>query len=115
MYFFKTFKFAINGLIIFFQKEKKAWFHLFSTMIVIAAAILLKIKIWEWCIIIFAIGFVFVTEIINTAVEILLNKLQPDYDRKIGLIKDISASAVLVAAVVAFIIGLLVFIPYLTN
>jgi diacylglycerol kinase len=54
---------------------------------------------------------VMMVELINTAIEVLVDKISPEYDRQAGNIKDISAAAVLITALMALIIGLIIFIP----
>lgn len=65
----------------------------------------------EWIMIVFAIGFVFAAEAFNTAIEIWVDKLQPDFDPKAGRAKDLAAAAVLIAAISAATVGLIIFIP----
>jgi diacylglycerol kinase len=48
---------------------------------------------------------------INTAIEELVNMLSPEYNKKAGLIKDVAAGAVLIAAIVSIIIGVIIFLP----
>ena len=64
-------------------------------------------------ILVFAIGFVWVAELFNTAIEKIMDFISKEQHPKIKLIKDLSAAAVLVAAMVAFITGCIVFIPKL--
>ena len=61
---------------------------------------------------IFAIGLVMSVEGINTAIEEIADFVHPDFHNKIGFIKDVSAGAVFIAAVIAVIIGLIIYIPY---
>ena len=58
---------------------------------------------------------VMVAEVLNTAIERILDHFSPQQSRKIGLIKDIAAGAVLLAALFALIIGLIIFLPYLIE
>lgn len=65
----------------------------------------------EWICQLLAIGMVMGLEGINTAIEALSDYVQPERDSRIGHIKDISAGAVLIAAVVAGIVGLIIYLP----
>ncbi|HOY39359.1 MAG: diacylglycerol kinase family protein [Bacteroidales bacterium] len=107
----RSFKYAINGLRIVVTEERNAVIHTIITGAVILSAILLKINHYEWIAIIFAIGFVFVSEIINTVIENLADFVTKENNIDIKRIKDIAAAAVLVSAIVAAIIGLIVFLP----
>ncbi len=62
--------------------------------------------------IVVAIGFVFAAELFNSAIEGLTDVVSPEHDKRAGLVKDMAAGAVLIAAITALIIGLIIFIPY---
>jgi len=106
-----SFKYAFNGIKLLIINEHNAWIHLLAAVCAVIAGILLKISITEWCLVAFAVGFVFASEATNSAVEKLSDFIQPEKDEKIKAIKDLSAGAVLVSAITAFTIGLLVFVP----
>ena len=74
---------------------------------------LLKISHIEWMILILTSGFVMVTEAINTAIEIDIDLTSPNYHPYAKDTKDVAAGAVLIAAFVAIIIGLIIFLPKL--
>jgi diacylglycerol kinase len=67
----------------------------------------------EKIIIIFIITLVLTLELINSQIERILNILQPNYDLRVKIIKDISAAAVLIACFGSVVIGILIFLPYL--
>lgn len=79
------------------------------------AGIIFQIKRQEWIIIIFCMGFVFVTEMVNTAIEKSVDLVSQSENKKAGIIKDIAAGAVFIAAFTALVIGLIIFIPYLLK
>lgn len=78
---------------------------------VILAGLVFRLAIIKWLMIIFAIGLVLITEMLNTAIEKMLDYLKPDIHPSAKMIKDIAAGAVLVSAIIAAVIGLIVFIP----
>lgn len=106
-----SFKYAFNGLALLFRGEPNAWIHLVAAAGVITAGILLKINALEWALVIFAIGLVFSTELFNSAIEEIVNKVSPERNETAGKIKDLAAGAVLMAAITSAIIGLIIFIP----
>lgn len=108
---FMSFGYAFYGLIYGVRTQHNAWIHVAATIIVITAGILLKISLTNWCLIVFAIGLVFIAELFNTAIEYFVDQMFPGYNKYAGLIKDLSAGAVLMAAITAVIIGLIVFVP----
>ncbi len=57
----------------------------------------------------------FLAEVLNTAIEKTLDLIEPEHNGKVAIIKDMAAGAVLVAAVGAFIIGSVIFWPYLLS
>jgi diacylglycerol kinase (ATP) len=61
---------------------------------------------------VFSIGLVLVVESLNTAIEQLCDFIHPDHHKKIGLIKDVAAGAVGMAALFAFIVAVFIFYPY---
>ena len=67
----------------------------------------------EWMLQFLAIGLVMGVEGVNTAIEKLSDYVQPEYDPKIGHIKDISAGAVLITSILASIVGLIIYLPKL--
>ena len=109
----RSFKFAIEGIAVFFRTEHNARIHLFAAVGVLVFAYLFKVTRMEFCWLIAAIAVVFVTEMINTSIELLCNELTKEINPQIKKIKDISAGAVLVAVLGSVAIGLLIFIPKL--
>jgi undecaprenol kinase/diacylglycerol kinase (ATP) len=110
---FHSFRYAFAGLKHAWNNEHNFRIHLLATAIVIAAGIYFHVDKTEWAILAFAIGFVIVTELINTAIELLADVVSPEKNKIIGRAKDISAAAVLISAVTAVITGVLVFYPHI--
>ena len=107
----KSFTYAFAGLKVLFREEHNSWIHLFATVCVVTAGILLRISLLEWVAVVFAIGLVFSFEIINTSVENIADFVCPERDDRIKRIKDLAAAAVLVSAITAAVVGLIVFVP----
>jgi len=90
----------------------------FRVMLAAAVAVtilgyILKISQAEWALLTLAMGLVLSLELLNTAGENLVDILSPDHDPRYGMVKDILAGAVLVAALAAAIVGALIFLPKL--
>lgn len=111
----KSFAFAWNGLKIFWREEPNSRIHFLATAVVIITGFLLKISKSEWFAVLLSIGFVLVTEIINTSIENLADFVSPGKDDRIKKIKDLSAAAVFIAAVTALLIGLIIFLPKIVH
>ena len=107
----KSFKYAFSGISYLVKSQHNAWIHLTVMVFVIIAGVALDVSFTEWCFLIFAIGFVLAAEAFNTAIEELTNLVSPEYNQKAGKVKDVAAGAVLIAAIVAAITGLIIFIP----
>lgn len=110
-YWFKKFFYAFRGMFSSIKEEKSMIFHLITMLLVFAISIALKINVNQWIPIIFASGFVIAVELINTALENLIDMVSFEYNINAQKVKDISAAATLVAAIVAITIAGLVFIP----
>ena len=104
--------YALHGMIRVFRFEQNARIHLFAAGIVTAMGFLFHLKRVEWIMVILCIGLVIATEIMNTAIERLVDLVSPQKNEKARLIKNISAGAVLFSALIALITGLIIFIPY---
>lgn len=110
--FFKSVSFAIKGLSLAWH-EKHFKIHLVAALFAIILGIILGINKVEWCIIIICIGAVMTLEILNTAMERLVDLVEPNFNPKAGAIKDLAACAVLVFAVISVIIGIMIFGKYI--
>jgi diacylglycerol kinase len=117
MNFFKqrirSFAYAFSGLYEAVKSEMHMKFHLFASVLVIAAGFYFSVTKSEFLVILICIALVISLELINTAIEHLCNKLMPDTNANVKYIKDVSAGAVLVASIIAMVIGLIIFWPYL--
>lgn len=107
----KSFGYAIEGIGQFFRSQHNAWIHIFAAVIVIALGIILKVNANDWCWLILAIAIVIITEMLNTAIEYLTDIFSPEIHPVAKKVKDVSAGAVLIAALVSVIIGVIVFLP----
>lgn len=80
-------------------------------IIVTIAGFYFEISTTEWLFQIFAIGLVMGIEGLNTAVEKISDYVQPEFDEKIGFIKDISAGAVMLVSIAASLVGAIIYFP----
>ncbi len=109
----KSFGFAFDGLQTLFKEEHNSRIHLIGAIGVITFSFIFQIALIEWIAIIFVIGLVFITEIINTSIENIADFISPEKHDSIKKIKDLAAAAVLLSALTAIIVGLIIFIPRL--
>ena len=111
----RGFGYAWKGIRCCIGKEQNLSFHLIATVVTVIAGFLLEITRIDWMIVILCIGVVIAAELFNSAIEKLVDLVSPERHPIAGQVKDIAAGAVLVCAATAAIIGLIVFIPYLTR
>jgi len=111
--YLKKFSHALRGLYVFLETTKNI--HLMAliggALVAIILGFFFNVSGVEWMMLIFSVGFVFVTEIINTAIEIDIDLTSPEYHPYARDTKDVAAGAVLLATIVAVIIGLIIFLP----
>lgn len=102
---------AFNGLYIFFKKERNGQIQFVVAVGVIITGFYFQINSIQWLVILLCVAVVISLEIINSALEKLSDMLEPNYNLSIKIIKDMAAAAVLWAALLSVIIGLIIFIP----
>jgi diacylglycerol kinase (ATP) len=107
----KGFVYAAKGAFLLLRTESSIQLQFLLAVVVTIAGFYYEISRVEWMIQTLAIGLVMGIEGLNTAIEKLSDFIQPNHDPKIGLIKDISAGAVMIAAVAASILGLIIYLP----
>ena len=106
-----SFRFAVNGLLLLLKNEHNSRIHLLAAIIAIVMGIIMKIDHYEWSLLIIVIGAVFLTELLNSSIESLADLIDPEFNELIMRAKDYSAAAVLISAIVAIVVGGLIFIP----
>jgi len=111
----ESFRFAFIGLSALLKYEKNARVHLLAAIIAVTAGIILRIDIFEWCLLVIVIGIVFLTELLNTSIESLGDSVNNQQNERIKKAKDYAAAAVLVSAVLSIIVGGLIFVPKLIS
>jgi diacylglycerol kinase len=104
---------AFNGLGHTLRSEHNFRIHLFAGLVVVLCGVFVHLNSTEWCIVVLTIGLVLALEALNTAIEKLVDIVSPEYKKEAGLVKDIAAGAVLIAAIAAVITGIILFAPKL--
>jgi diacylglycerol kinase (ATP) len=105
-----TFRHAVRGIGFLFG-ALNVWVLAAATLLTIGAGLLFSLSAPEWCAVILAIALVWAAEGLNTALERLTDLVSPQFHPLAGKAKDIAAGAVLLAAIGAFCVGLVVFLP----
>jgi len=107
-----SFGHAIKGIRIAIWTEHNFRIHLVAALIVVVLATYFELSTSDWLWITLSISLVFITEMINTAIERLVDLVEPEKNPLAGKIKDIAAGAVLISAITSVVIGVIVFWPY---
>lgn len=111
----KSFTYAFRGLNKIFREEQNLRLQAIVGIIIIIIAFVLGVKPIEWCLIILAIFIVILLEIMNSAVERITDVLKPRIHTYVKEIKDIMAAGVMLSGLMAIIVGLIIFIPYILK
>ena len=109
--FFKSFGYALDGLVYAFKYEQNMLVHILATITVVILGIVLEISPVEWLICFLIIGLVIATELINTSIEAVVDLTCPETNPLAKVAKDTAAAAVMVFAIVAILLGVFIFLP----
>ncbi len=109
--FTESLKFAWRGILFALRTERNMVIHCVGAGLAILACILLKVSRTEWLIICLTAALVLVMEIMNTAIEVLVDYLSRERRAHPKVIKDLAAGAVLTATGISIIVGGTIFIP----
>ncbi|MBC6699965.1 diacylglycerol kinase family protein [Hymenobacter sp. BT190] len=108
-----SFGYAFRGIAAALRSEVHLQFHAVATGAVLALGWYMGLARWEWALVALAVGLVWSLELLNTAVEAVVNLVSPEYHPLAGRAKDVAAGAVLAGAIAAVAVGGLVFGPRL--
>ncbi|GGF07661.1 diacylglycerol kinase [Halobacillus andaensis] len=103
--------YALNGLKEAVREERNLKIHLIISFFVIVCSAWFQITAIEWIVLILIMALVISLEMINSSIERVMDFLAPEFHSSIGIIKDIAAGAVLIAAGSSIVIGLIIFLP----
>lgn len=112
---FRKFSYAFRGLFISLKEEKSLVIHLIFATLAIIIGVILQLAPVSWAILILTIGLVVSSELMNTAIENVVDMVAFKYNFNAKKIKDVAAAATLVLAVIAIVVGLLLFIPRIVT
>ncbi len=107
----KSFGFAFEGIKTEFKKGRNFRIQILMGFLAIILGIVFKIPSYEWFDLVLVIASVLILELINSAVEAIVDMVSPEIQEKAKIAKDVSAGAVLVASIAALVVGALIFIP----
>jgi diacylglycerol kinase (ATP) len=104
---------ALAGLAWSLKTQRNLQVHAIATVVVGGFGLWLQLVAWEWCVVLLAVGLVWAAELLNTALEVLADRVSKEREEPIRRVKDAAAAAVLLAALAALGVGMVVFLPKL--
>lgn len=107
----KAFGYAFSGLKYLFQTQQAVKVHIIANVLVFWLAFWINLERSEWVIILLTVTLVWTTEILNTAVEVVVDLVTKEFHPLAKLAKDLGAAAVMVVASGAILVGVLVLGP----
>lgn len=109
----KKFGYAFRGLYTSLKEEPSLVVHFIIAAIVLIVSVILykQMTVADWSIIVILIAIIISMELLNTAIENVVDVVTFEYNEKAKKIKDISAAATLILTIASVIIGLVIFIP----
>ena len=113
--FYKSLGYAISGIIQCIQKERNIKIHLVFMFLVIICGFLFRLSITEWLVCILLFGLVISLELVNTAIEAVVDLCTQEYHPLAKIAKDTAAGAVLISAIASVVIGLIIFVPKILS
>ena len=113
--FLKSFSYSFDGLKYAFQNEQSVSVMAIITVIATTLGIILKISAIEWIFIIFVIGIVLATELINTSIEATIDLLSPDFHPLAKVAKDTASASVFIYSIVSVFLAGIIFIPKIID
>lgn len=107
-----SYPYAFRGIWLAFRHERNMIFHMAAALVVLLLNYLLHVSRTDWLITLMLIGMAWMSEIFNTAIEKLADRVSANQDPLIGQAKDLAAGAVLILCLIAVVCGVIVYLPY---
>lgn len=99
----------------FFDREQNLLIHIIATIIVTVLGIIFKLQVIEWIMIYFAVCLVITSELLNSSIELTVDLYTKEFNPLAMIAKDTAASAVVISALTAAMIGVCVFLPKIIS
>ncbi len=106
---------AIEGILVAARTQRHLRYHLYSAAVVLIVAYILGVDRTDFLVISIAVILVLLAEMINTAIEYVVDLISPEFSERARMAKDVAAGAVLVTAIGAIVVGYVILFPYLNK
>lgn len=111
----RSFGYALAGIAYVWRTQPNFWIHTVMAVFVTILGLVLRLSRYEWAILLLAMIIVFSAELMNSAIEAIVDKASPEHHPLAKAAKDCAAGAVFVAAIGAVLIGILILAPPLLS
>ena len=113
--FLNSFRYSFAGLKHAYKNEQSLLIHFMISIAVILMGLYFKITNIEWIFVFLMIALVMAAELLNTAIENVVDLVTSDFHPMAKIAKDTASAAVLIYSMIALVIGLIVFLPYILK
>ncbi|PIT86735.1 MAG: diacylglycerol kinase [Candidatus Magasanikbacteria bacterium CG10_big_fil_rev_8_21_14_0_10_43_6] len=113
--FIGSFKDASRGVRYAFSHEQNFRIQIYTAIFILLVSLVLSISKGDLVVVLLLITLVLLLELLNTAVEKMLDLLKPRMSLHVEVIKDVMAAVVLTASLCSLIVGIIIFYPYLVE
>jgi len=107
----RSFKNSIRGFRVLLKNEYNLYIQIVVAMMVTVLGFIMKISLLEWALQTTIIGLVIFSELVNTAIEKIMDMVQPEYDERVRDIKDLASASVLFMVAVSVFVGCFIYLP----
>jgi len=111
----KSQKHAFEGIFSILRNERNFRIQIVVAILVVMLSFILQISHQDWIAVAFLITLVLISEAFNSVIEAVCDTVSEEYKVNIKYAKDVSAGAVLISAILSFILGLIIFMPYILE
>ena len=109
-YLYST-KYSIDGLLYSYKNEKSLWMHGLCSIVDICLGIIFKISLVQWSMILISLGVILSIELLNTAIEAVVDMVTLEYHPLAKIAKDCGSAATFIAVLIAIVLNCFIFIP----
>lgn len=110
--FYKSLLYSIKGIFWMLKSERNFQLEVLALIINLFLIVYFKLNSTDTTLILLVCFLVLIVETLNTAIEKICDFVEPHFNKKIGLIKDIAAGAVILATLLSLVVGFLVYSKY---
>jgi diacylglycerol kinase (ATP) len=107
-----NFVYAFQGILFLIKTERNATIYLVVMAVMTWLGFYVHLNAHEWSALVLAMSLVWMGEALNTGIELLADEISEEKRERLGRAKDVAAGGVLLAALGAFVVGLIIFVPH---